>query len=116
MLSNPYLNINFPIWLNFEDYDEKELLNLAVHLLNEKGFNLDNEAHYLLDKLIVELYSHKDLTLKNGLLIESLVDSVIRNQSIRICNDNIIQKEISVINSKDISMCKNDFFNKNFLK
>ncbi|MDS0524869.1 AAA family ATPase [Clostridium sp. SHJSY1] len=114
--NNPYVNINFPIWLNFEDYNEIELLTSTIHALYEKMFTLEEEAHKELNNLISEIYKFNDLVLKNGLLVESLVESIIRNQSIRICNNSVIQTEINIINSKDILMCKDDFFTKNSIK
>ncbi|MBD7911906.1 AAA family ATPase [Clostridium cibarium] len=116
MLNNPYINMRFPVWLDFENYNKEELLNLAIHLLNTKEFTLEDGAYDSLKDLINEVYASENLILKNNLLIESLVDILIRNQSIRIYKSTMPQKDISIININDINNTKEDFLKKNFLK
>lgn len=113
ILSNPALNLRFPQWLDFENYSQEELLDLALYFLNKKGFNIINEEYSVLENAIRDIIENKNISLKNGLMIESLIDILIRTQSIRICNENVGEKEINMILSSDISGAKEEFLNRN---
>lgn len=113
VLSNPSINLRFPLWLNFEGYSEEALFDLAINLLNKKGFTISDDVKDLLNKTIKELYTKKNLSLKNGFMIENLLDKLIRVQSIRICRNNVSQKEVNNITCEDILISKEEFLNRN---
>ncbi|MEF9992172.1 MAG: AAA family ATPase [Romboutsia sp.] len=113
IISNPSLNYRFPLHFDFEDYSNKELINIAISTLNSRGFNLDYEADKLLKRTIVELYNNKNLSLRNGLLIKNYLDKLVRIQSVRIYDENTPQKEINTIKVSDIILSKDDFLKNN---
>lgn len=115
ILSNEALNYRFPTWVDFDDYDEEELYNIALNLLKNKGYILDKDANVILKSTIEEMKENKNLSLKNGLMIKQYLDNLVRVQSIRVCDDGLSGKELSVITTSDILAAKVKFFDKNII-
>lgn len=115
ILSNPSLNSRFPLWLDFDNYSLEELINLSLYLLNDKGFSIEKDGENAISNVLKDIYENKNLSLRNGLMIEGLIDIFIRTQSIRICNENVGQKEISIIIPSDIVSAKEEFLNRNII-
>lgn len=113
VLSNAALNYRFPMWVDFEDYDKKELFNIALNLLKDKGYLLEKEVENTLERSITEIYDTSRLELKNGLMIEQYLDHLIRTQSVRVWDGKLNQKEINIIESKDITISQKQFIEKN---
>ena len=113
MYLNPELNYRFSSMLNFKDYKKDELINMALGILKDKGYILDDNSRIELTNIIDELYGNKDLTLKNALMVKQYLDILIREQSIRICDTRINSKEINLIISEDLIKSKEKFILKN---
>lgn len=116
MYLNPELNYRFSSMLNFNDYSKEELINMALGILEKKGYTLDKDSKKQLSETIIELYNNEKLTLRNALMIKQYLDILIREQSIRIFDTRINSKEINFINSTDISRSKEQFIIKNIYK
>ncbi|PHV69575.1 stage V sporulation protein K [Sporanaerobium hydrogeniformans] len=113
VLSHPALSYRFPIWLDFEDYNKEQLFDIALNILREKGYILTQEAEQCLSRAIAEIDNTLELKLKNGLMIEQYLDFLIREQSIRVWDEKLNQKQINVINRNDIEGSKKQFLKKN---
>jgi replication-associated recombination protein RarA len=113
VLSNVGLNYRFPIWVDFENYDKKQLFEIALNMLREKGYFLDLETEKNLSKTIAEIEDTKGMELKNGLMVEQYLDYLIREQSIRVWDEKINQKQINMITIYDIERSKEQFLKKN---
>ncbi|WP_195430502.1 AAA family ATPase [Clostridium sp. D46t1_190503_E9] len=113
MQLNPELNYRFPSMLNFKDYNKDELFNMALSILENKKYVIDDESKETLNKTIIELDDNRNLSLRNGLMIKQYLDILIREQSIRICDSKINPKEMNTIISSDITKSKNQFLLKN---
>ncbi|WP_460288209.1 AAA family ATPase [Clostridium sp. CTA-7] len=116
MYLNPELNYRFPSMLSFKDYNKEELFNMSLSILESKGYILDETSNEALDQAILELYHNRNLNLRNGLMIKQYLDILIREQSIRICDPKINNKEMSIIIPQDIIKSKNEFLFKNILE
>ena len=112
LLLNPALNYRFPIWLDFEDYSESDLYEICIDTIKNKGFNLTDEANNYLKQVIYELYNDNNLSLKNGLMIKSYLDRLIRVQSVRVYNEKVSTKELNTIEKIDIEISKKQFIDK----
>lgn len=113
MYLNPELNYRFSSMLNFKDYKKDELINMSLGILNDKGYILDENSRIELTNIIDELYGNKDLTLKNALMVKQYLDILIREQSIRICDTRINNKEMNLIITEDLIKSKEKFILKN---
>lgn len=110
---NQSLNYRFPIWLDFEGYEEKELFNIALSILEKKGYSLSNKGEEALNEVIRELNNNEKLLLKNGLMIKQYLDILIRAQSIRVADKKLNVKELSTVENTDIYLSKEEFLYKN---
>lgn len=81
---NPSLKDYFPYRFLFNDYTAEELLQIATDKLKEKDYALHPKALEMLKGLIGRIYDKKDKRFGNVLLIEKLVEAVIRKMSDRI--------------------------------
>lgn len=115
MYLNPELNYRFSSMLNFKDYTQNQLFDMALNILERKRYILDNDSKEALNKAIIELHENKNLTLKNGLMIKQYLDILIMQQSIRICDTKINTKEMNIIIADDIIKSENQFLLKNAL-
>ena len=108
------LRSRFPLWTTFEDYNPNELLEMAIKLIESKGFKLSKNGYTSLKKSFVDIYESSDAQSGNGRMVRNYVESLIRNQSIRIAEDDISVYEMNLITIKDIekinvSEYENDF-------
>lgn len=116
VLSNPSLSCRFPIWLDFQDYNKDELFEIAINLINHRGYEINKDGEEELKKAIVNLSNISNLSVKNALMITKFLDKVVRVQSIRVYNDKIIGKNINLINEIDIRKSKEQFIKENIVK
>ncbi|GAA0180562.1 hypothetical protein SH2C18_32290 [Clostridium sediminicola] len=113
MRQNPALSYRFPTLLDFDDYSEEGLINMALKVLKDKGYSFDSECEENIGKIITEFYENKYIIIKNGLMIKQFLDNIIRVQSIRIFDSKIGNDKINTIISSDLFQAKKIFLHKN---
>ncbi len=96
------LRSRFPLWTNFADYNPNELFEMAVKLVEAKGFKLSKNGYIALKKSFVEIYNNSDAQSGNGRMVRNYVEKLIRNQSIRIVEEDISVYEMNLITAKDV--------------
>ncbi|GAA0866261.1 AAA family ATPase [Paraclostridium tenue] len=96
------LKSRFPIWTVFKDYNPNELLEMSIKLIENKGFKLSKNAYLSLKKSFESIYEEADSQSGNGRMVRNYVESLIRNQSIRIAEEEISVYEMNLITVKDI--------------
>lgn len=96
------LKSRFPIWTVFQDYNPNELLEMSIKLIEHKGFKLSKNAYLSLKKSFEAIYEEADSQSGNGRMVRNYVESLIRNQSIRIAEEDISVYEMNLITVKDI--------------
>ncbi|MEW8994632.1 AAA family ATPase [Clostridium sp.] len=96
------LRSRFPLWTNFADYNPNELFDMAVKLVEAKGFKLSKNGYIALKKSFVDIYNNSDAQSGNGRMVRNYVENLIRNQSIRIVEEDISVYEMNLINAKDV--------------
>ena len=92
----------FPLWTTFEDYNADELFLMSIKLIEAKGFKLSKNAYVALKKCFVDIYENSDAQSGNGRMVRNYVESIIRNQSIRISENDISVYEMNLITTKDV--------------
>lgn len=103
---NPALKNYFPNQFLFNDYTPEELLKIALNKLKEKNYALHPKAQDLFYSLIRKIYDKKDKRFGNALLVEKMVDSMVRNLSGRIMDvrreRELTRQEMTTILEADI--------------
>lgn len=102
--SNSGLKSRFPLQIEFPDYTEAELYQIALNMINKSGFLLTEEAKVQLEGAVKQLKKQSDHTSGNGRMIRNYIENIIRNQSIRIAINDVDRDEMTLINSEDICM------------
>ncbi|MCG4709160.1 hypothetical protein L0P17_24345, partial [Flavonifractor plautii] len=64
LLENQSLNYRFPLYLDFNGYNEAELYEICLDTLDNKGFILNEESYETLKNTMNELYNNKNILLK----------------------------------------------------
>ena len=96
------LKSRFPLWTTFEDYNPEELLSMAIKIIKSKGFEVSELAYKELKKSFKDIYENLDSQSGNGRMVRNYVENLIRNQSIRIAENDISVYEMNLITEKDI--------------
>ncbi|WP_297637392.1 AAA family ATPase, partial [uncultured Clostridium sp.] len=96
------LKSRFPLWTKFEDYNPEELLNMAVKIIEKKGFKLSKNGHLALKSSFENIYEEADAQSGNGRMVRNYVENLIRTQSIRISENDISTYDMNLITAKDI--------------
>ena len=73
--SNSGLKGRFPYILHFDDYTADELMEIAVRILGQDGFELSAEAHDCLHKTVKEAVARKAKDFSNARWIEQYVQN-----------------------------------------
>ncbi|WP_069997264.1 hypothetical protein [Cellulosilyticum sp. I15G10I2] len=111
---NMGLRSRFPLWTNFEDYSPDELLEIAIKIIEANGFKLSKNAYSALKKSFVDIYENADAQSGNGRMVRNYVENLIRNQSIRIAEENTSVYEMNLITTKDIEKVNIAEYDNNF--
>lgn len=86
--SNPGLNSRFPIQLHFKDYTIFQLMKIAIDMANEKEYILSMTAKNKLKQLITDEMKNTNCSFSNARLARNLIEKSIRNQAVRLINNN----------------------------
>lgn len=116
ILKNQSLNYRFPLYLDFSGYNQEEMYEICIDIINCKGFILSDESYSTLKETIDELCNNKNIILENALMIKSYLDNLIRVQSSRVYDEKVSQRDINVIEKSDIIKSKEEFLNRNEIK
>ncbi len=82
--SNPGLKSRFQIKLHFEDYNPRQLLEIAYNIANANGYILDEGALQLLLDIFSKLYAKRDKNFGNARTAKNILFKVISYQEERI--------------------------------
>lgn len=81
--SNPGLESRFDITFTFNDFDENELWQIVLNMLNQKNLHIETDAGNHLKKYIHQLYKNRDRFFGNARSMRKIVERVVRNQELR---------------------------------
>ena len=99
--TNPGLVSRFPNIIEFKDYNDHELLQIAKIILNEKGYILSKGAKEKLLLICGKARIRKDFG--NGRFVRNICELAIRNLSLRVSNYSELTRELlSTIVEDDI--------------
>ncbi len=82
--ANPGLNSRFDKMLRFEDYNPKELHQIALKMLSESDLLPSPEAEDHLRDYLAFLYDHRDKYFGNARTVRNVVDEAIKKHNLRL--------------------------------
>ena len=82
--ANPGLNSRFDKVLKFEDYKPRELKEIALMMLNDKGLIPTPEAEEYLGNYLMFLHDYRDKYFGNARTVRNVVQEIIKNQNLRL--------------------------------
>lgn len=90
--SNPGLKSRFNTYLNFNNYNSKELLEILKKLIDKNDYTISKKD---LDKILVDLNAidTSDISFANARYVRNIFEDAIKNQSTRLAKKEKINKE-----------------------
>lgn len=85
---NPGLKSRFPFILDFQDYAVDQLLQIAKKMLQEREYQLTNEAEWKLREQITQEKHNTPHNFSNARFVRNIIEKSIRKQAMRIVNQN----------------------------
>jgi stage V sporulation protein K len=82
--TNPGLPSRFPIVVNFEDYTEHELMQIADLMLKQREYKLSTEANIKLRQFLRESAVEGRPNFSNARMVRNIVERAIRLQAVRL--------------------------------
>ena len=102
--SNPGLKSRFNTFIHFEDYNNKELVDIIEMQCNKNDYVLSDGAKQYLVEYLERIISYKDKNFSNARFARNLFENAIKKQSIRILengdtNDDVLR--LKTLNRED---------------
>ncbi len=105
--SNPGLLSRFTNIFNFEDYNPRQLLEIAFQIAKQSGYKLDEGALQMLLEIFDELYSQRDKNFGNARTAKNVLYKAISNQETRIAQLlNPTDEDLVLLTYKDFEECE----------
>ena len=82
--ANPGLRSRFKNFIQFSDYNAKELYKIFIGLCKKNEYDVSTEAEYYLKEYFENLYSKRDKNFGNGREVRNLFETVVTRQSKRV--------------------------------
>lgn len=93
--SNPGLKSRFNKFIKFEDYNEKELMDIFYYLCNENGYTYSEEFKYHIQEQFLKIINDKNkkVNFSNGRYIRNIFEKLAIAHCNRVANFNTITKD-----------------------
>jgi len=104
--SNPGLQSRFNTYINFEDYNPNELLEIFMSLCRQHNYIVETSAIDTLTGIFEDIYSQADESYANARTVRNFFEKSIKRQANRLANSDALSK-------KDLqTLVIGDFFDK----
>jgi SpoVK/Ycf46/Vps4 family AAA+-type ATPase len=104
--SNPGLQSRFNTFINFEDYNSNELLEIFMSLCKQHNYIVETNAIDTLTEIFEDIYSQTDESYANARTVRNFFEKTIKRQANRLANSGTLSK-------KDLqTLVIEDFFDK----
>ena len=107
--SNPGLRSRFNIFIEFDDYQVSELMDMMVYLCDKNFYKLSKEAYAEIDRIIREKVENKDNKFANGRLVRNMFEEMTMNHARRLYKiAEPTKDELMIIDVADVSFIEGD--------
>lgn len=101
--SNPGLRSRFPIHIDFPDYDNNELFQIALQMYEERDYELSNRCRWKLKSVLDDFVNSRHPHSGNARFVRNLVEKSIRLQALRIVDhDPLNRRDLIIIEDIDL--------------
>ena len=103
--SNPGLKSRFNTFIEFEDYNDEELLEILISMCKNNDYDLSEKVkRKLKDFFKIELQNKKE-NFSNGRMVRNIYDDLIMNHARRIINtEDITREKLLLITESDFNL------------
>ena len=103
--SNPGLKSRFNTFIEFEDYNTKELLEILISMCKNNDYNLTEKAKMKLNDFFETELENKKENFSNGRMVRNVYDDLVMNHARRVVNvQNITKEELLLITDLDFKL------------
>ena len=101
--SNPGLRSRFPIHIDFCDYNEEELFQIAVQMYGEREYQLSSRGRWKLKNELAGFIRSRHPHSGNARYVRNIVEKSIRLQALRIIDRDILsRRDLMIIEDSDL--------------
>lgn len=102
--TNPGLRSRFPIHIDFADYNQCELLQIAEQMCAMRQYTLSAEARNSLLKMISKHQDTRDENFGNARTVRNIIEKAIRRQAVRlIAKSSTTRQDLILIEPGDLT-------------
>ena len=103
--SNPGLKSRFNTFIEFEDYNTKELLEILISMCKNNDYDLTEKAKIKLNGFFETELENKKENFSNGRMVRNIYDDLVMNHARRVVNvQNITKEELLLITDLDFKL------------
>jgi len=101
--SNPGLRSRFPIHIDFCDYNEEELFQIAMQMYAEREYQLSSRGRWKLKNELAQFVRSRHPHSGNARYVRNLVEKSIRLQALRIIDrTDLSRRDLMIIDDQDL--------------
>ncbi len=101
--SNPGLRSRFPIHIDFCDYNEEELFQIAMQMYAEREYQLSSRGRWKLKNELAQFVRSRHPHSGNARYVRNLVEKSIRLQALRIIDrTELSRRDLMIIDDQDL--------------
>ena len=106
--SNPGLYSRFPLHINFPDYTQAELLNIAAHMYDQREYLPGQAAWRELERFLLRQMAEKATLAGNARTVRNIVEASLRTQAVRLTQRQdytlVSRNELQEISAADVAL------------
>ena len=103
--SNPGLKSRFNTFIEFEDYNTKELLEILISMCKNNDYDLTEKAKIKLNDFFETELENKKENFSNGRMVRNVYDDLVMNHARRVVNiENVTKEELLLITDLDFKL------------
>lgn len=105
--SNPGLKSRFNTFIEFDDYNVDELLDILMLICNDNNYELDCDLKNVIKEFLNNKINNKDVNFSNARMVRNIYDKLVMSHAKRVIKiNNITSEELKLIKEEDFSIIR----------